>query len=270
MSLIYEPRGKAREYSPFALNLYMGCTHKCKYCYAPGCLQKSPDSYYAAPEPRKNVLSGLARELSKSVPKEQVLLSFIGDVYCETQDDNALTRQVLERLLQFKAPVAILTKGGKRCLKDLDIFTAFGPHIQIGATLTFDNDKDSLEWESGAALPSERLEVLKTLHDNGIKTFASFEPVIVPAQSLSLMRQTLEYVDIYKVGKLNNYKGLDKTIDWTAFLEDTVNILRAASKQFYVKHDLRLNAPSVRLYGNEVLSDEHNAARWVSEYFREG
>ena len=31
--LIYQPKGKAREYSPWACNLYNGCTNNCTYCY---------------------------------------------------------------------------------------------------------------------------------------------------------------------------------------------------------------------------------------------
>lgn len=257
-NVIYEPRGKAREYSPLALNLYMGCTHRCKYCYAPSCIQKSRENYFKVPEPRKNVLENLEKQLKKEIPKEQVLLSFVGDVYCETSDDNKLTRKVLETLLFYKVPVAILTKGGKRCLKDMDIFQKFGDHIMIGATLTFDNDKDSLEWEEGASTPKERLETLKTLYENGIRTFASFEPVIYPDQSINLIKQSIDFIDVYKIGKINNYKGIDKTIDWTDFLIKCVDILRPAGKEFYIKHDLRRAAPSIRLYGNEVLSDEHN------------
>lgn len=257
MSLIYEPQGKAREYSPLALNLYMGCTHGCKYCYVPRCCHKESESYWQKPDPRKAVYQ-LEKELQKNRPTKQVLFSFIGDPYTEATDENKITRFALETLLKYKVPVAILTKGGKRCLKDLDIFKKYGEHIQVGATLTFDNDKDSLEWECGGATPDERLETLKILHENGIRTFASFEPVIIPEQSLSLMKKSLEFIDVYKVGKLNNYRGLDKTIDWTDFLEKTVDILRDAKKQFYIKHDLRISAPSVRLYGNEVLSDEHN------------
>lgn len=258
MTMIYTPKGKAREYSPHALNVYLTCTHKCKYCYAPRIRFQKQADYYRSPEPREGIIEKVRKELSHTVPKEQVLLSFIGDVYCETQDHSETTREVLKTLLEYKVPVAILTKGGKRCLKDIDIFKKFGEHIQIGTTLTFDNEEDSLEWESGAALPEERLEVLRILHDEGIKTFASFEPVIAPEQSLNLMRRSLDFVDVYKVGKLNNYKGLDKTINWTDFLEKTVDILRSAGKGFYIKHDLRICAPSVRLYGNECLPDEHN------------
>lgn len=160
--------------------------------------------------------------------------------------------------MEHRVPVAILTKGGERCLKDMDIFKKFGDHIQIGTTLTFDNDSDSLEWESGAALPKERLEVLKTLHDAGIRTFASFEPVIKPEQSLALMEAGLDYIDTYKVGKLNNYKGLDKEIDWTDFLVKSLDILRTAKKSVYIKQDLRKVAPMVFLREDETNPDFHN------------
>ena len=258
MSVIYEPRGKAREYSPLALNLYMGCSHKCLYCYGPSCLQRKRENYFIVPEPRRNLIESLIKQLEKDRPAQQVLLSFIGDPYGETTDDNALTRQSLEVLLKNRVPVAILTKAGRKCLKDLDIFKKFGSHIQVGATLTFDNDADNAEWESGAARPNERLETLQILRKAGIRTFASFEPVIVPDQSLNLMRRGLDFVDVYKIGKVNNYNGIDKTIDWTAFLQETLDILRPAGKQLYIKHDLRIAASSIKLHDNEMLPDVHN------------
>jgi len=260
MPVIYTPSGKAREYSPLALNLYMGCSHRCVYCYAPSCLQKSRENYFAVPEPRKDLLSNLEKELKKSRPTQQVLLSFIGDPYGETTDVNDLTRKSLELLLENKVPVAVLTKGGSRCLKDIDLFKQYGEHIQIGATLTFDNDSDSLEWESGAALPCDRVETLKELSLNDIKTFVSFEPVIYPEQSLNLIYQCLDFVDTFKIGKINNYNGIDKNINWAEFLDEAIEAVRKAGKRLYVKHDLRQAAPSIRLYGNEVLPDEHNVS----------
>ena len=259
MSVIYEPRGKAREYSPLALNLYMGCMHGCKYCYGPSCLQRKRESYFQKPEPRKGVIENLKNEIAKNRPHCQVLLSFIGDPYGETADNNAATQQALEILLESKVPTAILTKGGARCLKNIDLFKKFDGHIQVGATLTFDNDNDSMEWESGAATPAERLDTLRVLHETGIRTFASFEPVIIPEQSLNLMRKGIEFIDVYKVGKINNFQGIDKKINWKDFLQKTLDILRNAGKQIYIKHDLRMAAPNIKLYGNEVLPDEHNA-----------
>jgi DNA repair photolyase len=259
MPLIYVPKGKAREYSPYALNIYLACSHRCEYCYAPRCRWQTAEEYFKKPYPRSGIAEKLADELKKGpAPKEQVLLSFIGDVYCDTYDENQATRECLEVLLKHRVPVAILTKGGNRCLRDIDIFKKFGDHIQIGTTLTFDNSADSLQWERGAAVPSERLEVLKTLHDAGIKTFASFEPVIKPMQSLALMKKGLDCIDTYKIGKLNNYKGLDKKIDWTDFLVKSLELLRAKGKSVYIKQDLRKAAPDVFLFESEVSADKHN------------
>ena len=126
----------------------------------------------------------------------------------------------------------------------------------VGQSLTFLDDADSLAIEPGAAVPSDRLAALSELHDAGIKTFASFEPVIDPEQSLSLMEAATGYIDVYKVGKINNWRGADKAIDWTGFLQRALDILRGAGKAVYVKEDLRRAASSVHLYGSEVLADD--------------
>ena len=257
MSVIYEPKGRAREYSPLALNLYTDCSHGCKYCYAPAILRKG-EGYYKVASPRNNIIKMLEKDLERNAPKSQVLLSFIGDVYSQTSDENLTTRQALSLLSKYHVPTAILTKGGKRCLKDVDIFKSFGEHFQIGQTLTFMDEKKSLEWEPGAASPEERLQVINELHSNGIKTFVSCEPVIEPTETLKLIERTItdDSVDIYKVGKLNNYRGLDKTIDWTDFLRKALEMIRKAGKRVYVKQDLRIAAHEVMLYGNEVIADD--------------
>jgi DNA repair photolyase len=256
MSLIYEPQGAAREYSPYALNLYMGCVHRCAYCFAPHTIQKSAKDYSCVPHPRRAVQEGLLKELSRFRPQKQVLLSFIGDVYGETADNNALTRWTLQVLQEHNVPVAILTKAGNRIAKDIDVIGKFGNRIQVGASLTFYDEDDSRKWEPGAAMPLERVEALRYVHGCGIATFASFEPVIDPAQSLRLMEIAMPYVDTFKIGKLNRHPGAEG-VDWAAFLETAMGILRAAGKRIYIKQSLRQAAPGVRLFGNECLPDEH-------------
>ena len=259
MSVIYRPQGMAREYSPYALNIYIGCSHRCKYCYAPHTLQKSCDSYFGKPEPQKDILKLLEKDLQKNTYTEQVLLSFVGDCYCDSADNGATVREVLKMLNHYKVPVAVLSKGGKKMLRDLDIFKEFGDRITVGTTLTFFDEKKSKEWEPYASTPSERLETLKILHDNGIKTFASFEPTIEPEESLKLIRKTLEQdsVDHYKIGKINNYKSADKWQDWEKYLSDCVQLLRPTNKQVYYKFCLRKLAPNIPLTDAEKNPDEY-------------
>ena len=54
-SVIYEPRGKAREYAPLAVNLYNGCGHSCEYCYAPSFIHTTRNKF-GKPEPRKDII----------------------------------------------------------------------------------------------------------------------------------------------------------------------------------------------------------------------
>jgi DNA repair photolyase len=255
MSIIYVPSGKAREYSPLACNLYLGCNHGCKYCYAPAINFKKREDYYDI-NPRRNVIQELEKDCQKYVNSDQqVLLSFMSDPYNSLENQLRLTRSALKLFKKFSIPVAILTKSNG-VLNDIDVISKFGKNIQVGMTLTFDNKKDSLEWEPEAATPEERISVLKELKANNIKTWASFEPVIDPQQSLNMIERTLEYVDVYKIGKINNFQGLDKTIDWNDFLSKAVKILRKAKKPFYIKIDLRQAANQVKLFGNECLPDE--------------
>ena len=157
MSKIYEPKGRAREYSPLALNYYKGCSHNCLYCYVPRMMKGFSSSYV-----HSNVIVPVDfKELELSAKKmqgcdKQILLSFTGDPYCGVEPST--TSNVLSILKKYNHKVAILTKGGNEVMKDLELIKSFGQKIKIGATLTFDNDKDSLEWESGAALPDERIK----------------------------------------------------------------------------------------------------------------
>ena len=257
MSKIYQPKGRAREYSPLALNLYKGCTHGCKYCYVPrifGTFNKHYD--HSDCQPAFN-----PAELTKSAAKffgcgKQILLSFTGDPYCGI--DNTPTRQALEILNYYQHHVAILTKGGTRCLQDLELFKQFGERIKVGATLTFDNDKDSSEWEPGGAKPLDRIEALKRLHEEGITTWASFEPVVIPEQSLHMLEMSAPYLSHCKIGKLNNFNGLDAKIDWASFIRDAVNICRQHNLPFYIKKDLEPFNKYVNLNFNELWQDYLN------------
>jgi DNA repair photolyase len=262
MSVIYTPKGKAREYSPYACNIYLGCNHGCKYCYAPS-IRFTTRENYLKPIPRRNILKEFEDDCKKLKNFDsQVQFCFMTDPYNKIEKELSLTRKCLEISLKYKIPISILTKS-KLVIRDIDLFKEFKKNIKIGFTLTFDNEKDSLEWEPEAALPYERIECLKELKFNNIRTWASFEPVVILDQSLNMIKKSLNYVDIYKIGKLNNYKGIDKTVDWKIFLRNTVNLLRENEKPFYIKKDLRESALEIKLFGNEVLQDEFNLGKWI-------
>lgn len=65
MNVIYEPKGRAKEYADLACNLYRGCTHGCTYCYAPGCMRTTSAVWHEKGEVRKNVLDLFAKDVKK-------------------------------------------------------------------------------------------------------------------------------------------------------------------------------------------------------------
>lgn len=243
MTIIYEPRGKAREYSPLAANLYKGCAHACVYCFAPSAtftdrIRFSEESYI---RPRQDVLEQLRKDAEKIAGDPRpILLSFTSDVYQPCEKKLGLTRQALEILAANKLTPQILTKAGAWAIKrDADILSRCGGIW--AATLTTDDPQASLEWEPGAALPEDRIEALRLAKAAGLQTWVSFEPVFDPAAVYRLIEQTKDFVDLYKVGKLNYHKHA-ATIDWPLFRETTIALLQSLGKDFYIKDDLRAAA----------------------------
>ncbi len=90
------------------------------------------------------------------------------------------------------------------------------------------------------------------LRGEGIRTFASFEPVFDPDESLRAMKECaiLQCVENYKIGKLN-HNPKEKEIDWTGFLIRALDVVRPTGMNVYIKKDLREAAPSVWLSDSE-------------------
>lgn len=253
MRPLYIPQKHAREFSPYALNVYLQCNFRCLYCY--NARFPRSNSYFGIPSPRPNLIESLQKQLSKETINAQVLLSFMGDPYNSEEVKYGITRQVLEVLLEHNVPTAILTKGGTRCLRDMDLFKHFNGHIKVGASLTFIEKKDSLEWEPGAQLPGNRIEALRELHREGITVWVSLEPVISGEQTLRLIEETHSYVDQYKVGKVNHSPELERAVDWDKFLSEAVGLLRSFEKPFYVKRSLQEKNRSTQLTAEEIDQD---------------
>lgn len=70
------------------------------------------------------------------------------------------------------------------------------------------------------------------------RKYPCLEPVVDPAQTLHLIEQTHEFVDLFWVGKLNNMPELERTIDWPKFRGDAEKLLKGLHKNYRLKHQL--------------------------------
>ncbi len=235
--VIYEPRGRAAEYCALALNLYRGCQHGCLYCYAPDAIFVDRQQFKKA-VPRPDIIKRLKKDAPKAAADGatgNVLISFTSDCYQPIDDIYHLTRQAILILHENGFHVTILTKGGLRAMPDIDIL---GPGDEFAVTLTFLSKDKSLKWEPYAATPEARIETLKRARRRNVKTWVSLEPVIEPAETLAIIKQTHRFVDFYKVGTLNNHPEASK-IDWPQFARDVVATLDYYACSYYLKKDLR-------------------------------
>lgn len=240
---IYAPKGQAGEFAPLAVNPYRGCGHKCIYCYVPQVIKISRNEFDNEVRPRSNFLNLLTRDAKKyhkAGIKAQVLLSISTDPYNPLDSELCLTRQTIQILRQYGLSFCTLTKGGSRALRDIDLFRP--AKDAFATTLTSLDNKVSLEWEPGAALPQDRLITLKKFYDAGIFTWVSLEPVFDPEETLEIIRQSHRFVKLYKVGRINYHK-LTKTIDWEGFTRRVTDLLNNLDAKHYIKADLQSFLP---------------------------
>jgi len=239
MPVIYEPRGKAREYSELACNLYSGCLHKCRYCYCPLILRKSLDEWSSNSKARTNILKQFENDAKKLFKTEKELLfCFMSDPY---QDDEAafIIRQALLICEKYRFKnVQILTKAGFRAIKDFDILKRNG--WKFGSTIIFRSDNFRKEWELNAPSIESRYEAVRVAYKNGIYTWVSIEPVINPDEALKVMQDLRGHVNKWKIGKLNHFPEIEKNINWNKFYYQAKDILK--NENIYWKKDLLLAA----------------------------
>lgn len=238
LKVIYQPKGRAREYKDWAVNLYRGCGHCCLYCYGPDILRIQPPEFHN-PKPRKDIIKNLesdCRKLKAQMQSLQILVCFTCDPYQPINDHYQITRQAILILQTYGQRVAILTKGGHRSRPDIPLLR---PGLdEYATTLTCIDEALSRKWEPLAALPRERIEALKEAHDRGVYTWVSMEPVLYPDQSLELIRITHPFVDEYKLGILN-YHPHAKTISWREYGIKAAELVYSLGKKIYIKEDLR-------------------------------
>lgn len=235
-SVIYETKGRAREFNELAINLFTGCGHQCIYCYGADVMHTDKSSWENCPKPRVNEQDILnsAKMWKQRGETRRVLLCFVTDPYQPIEAETQLTHHAISILHEHGFYVHILTKGGKRSMRDFDLLSDKDAYA---TTLTCINPEDSLRWEPYAALPDERIDALKEAHRRGIETWVSFEPVIYPRDTVALLNRTFPFVGHYKVGTMN-YHPHGKSINWREYGFSMKRIMDAMGIKYYFKKDL--------------------------------
>ena len=232
--LIYEPKGRALEYSPLACNLAVGCTHRCTYCYGPGAFRVDVEKW-GTPRMKANVVADFRKAAVKfrDDPRD-ILFSFASDPYM-TDESAAIMAEVLPIAEENNLRVQVLTKNPTRALDTSgEILQRNG--WKLGTTIIFLSEQLRKQWEPGAPSIESRIGAVKTAHERGIKTWVSVEPVVDVDEALAAISAVLPYADFLKVGKLNHHP-LARTINWADFLRRAQAII--GEHPHLIKEDLK-------------------------------
>lgn len=225
MKPIYEPKGKAKEYGDYAINIYTGCPHRCYYCFAPSVLRRDKEAFHSIVEPRKGIVEETRKQLEReSITGKLIHLCFTCDPY-PTGYDTDPTRKIISLLKEYGNHVQILTKGdGSR---DFDLLDK---NDWYGITL------DGVRTESTEDRRKGNLISLAKAHAQGIKTWVSFEPVTDESKFFDGLYAVAKISDKVKIGKLNYYQS---DIDWKDFGIRAERLCKQLGIDYYIKDSLR-------------------------------
>ncbi len=222
MKPIYEPKGRAKEYGDYAINIYTGCPHECYYCFAPNVLRKVKEDFHKCVEPRKNIVEEVRKQVEREgITGKLIHLCFTCDPY-PVGYDTTPTREIIKILKDSGNHVQILTKGDRR--RDFDLLDE---NDWYGITL------DGTECKAPRIA---RLFSLAEAHSRGVNTWVSFEPVTDERKFFRDLHLVSLVVDKVKIGKLNYHPS---NIDWKQFGEKAENLCKKLGIEYYIKDSLR-------------------------------
>ncbi len=166
------------ELADFTLNCYVGCSHRCLYCYARYMkkFKDRPEDWGDFVDVKINAPEILAKQIPKIRPPKEVFMSSICDGWQPLEAKYKLSRACLKILLEAGLEVSILTKSSL-ILRDFDILEAYKTP-SLGMTITTLNRNLQKVLEPYASEPEERLNTLKQAQDKGIKIWVFLGPLI--------------------------------------------------------------------------------------------
>ena len=184
----------------YVVNAYTGCTHKCIYCYAEFMKRFSSHNEKWGDFIDIKIFDEI--KIPKNIENKYVFISSVTDPYNHLEVKYKKTRQILEKLINEKCYVGILTKS-KYVLNDMELFKQF-PNIEIGVSMNTLDDNFRKLIEPNASGVEERLNILKSLKENNIKNYMFMSPIFpYITNCMEIIEKTKDYVDYYGFENLN-------------------------------------------------------------------
>jgi DNA repair photolyase len=168
----------------WSLNPYMGCVHRCTFCYVRAFEQRadrpSGDAYGTSIRVKVNVAEILRRELARpSWERELVVIGAATDPYQPAEGRYRLTRACLEALADAANPLSIITRG-PMIIRDIDVLVEAARRAEVSITISVPTLDDDVwrKTEPSTAHPRQRLKALSKLVEAGLKAGVGMAPIL--------------------------------------------------------------------------------------------
>jgi len=174
---------KLKRKIPFAwdLNIYRGCEHGCKYCYAMYSHEYlGSEQYFEDIYVKTNVVEQLEKQLMcTSWKREVVNIGGVTDSYQPIEAQYKLMPDILRLLIKYKTPAIISTKSDL-VLRDYDLIDELSriTYINVAATITCMDETVRKKIEPNGAESLKRFAMLKEFSKTKASTGLHFMPII--------------------------------------------------------------------------------------------
>jgi len=223
----------------YCVNPYTGCQVNCRYCYARLFMRRysgHSEPWGAFVDVKINAPELLRKQVVRA-KRGTVWLSSVCDPYQPLEEKYRLTRQCLAILAEARFPVNIQTKM-TLILRDLDIIERF-EEVEVGLTLTTDDERMARMFEPGASPVGERIAALEKIHSRGIRTFAFVGPLLPggPEGLISALAGRVDRVLVDRMNYLETVIGLYRELGLSEattdhfFREQAQRIAQEAAKR---------------------------------------
>lgn len=210
------------EYGDYTMNHVQGCAHGCLYpCYAYMMAKRfgkaKTQEEWCAPKLVINTLEILDKEIPRLKGKiKSVQLCFTTDPFMVGYPEvGEMSVAAIRKLNAAGIKCTVLTKGIlPAALADLSADNEYG------ITLVSLDEGFRERYEPHAALLTERLSALRTLHEAGCKTWVSIEPYPTPniiQQDLKVLLNAVGFTDRIIFGRMNYNKTVTEFRDHKSF-----------------------------------------------------
>ena len=192
----YLTKSKIGEY---AINPYVGCPHKCRYCYA-----SFMKRFTNHPEKWGEFIDVKICDKkidTKKIEGKNVFMSSVTDCYNPYEAKYKITRSILEQLIDANCRLQISTKN-KLILRDLDLLKQM-KNVSIAMSVNTLDENFRKDMDRASSI-KERLTTLKTLNENGIYTILFMSPIFIGITDWkAIIEETKTYINEYWFEDLN-------------------------------------------------------------------